>query len=156
MIGMKLAFAIVLVTACGGNSGEPLRGDITLQYGSDRPKLVVGTAVTDTNTAGRMLVQLGSDNVDCETYLDVFFSFDYPSGSFVFFSVDSTQPGTSGSADVGFAKSAGDSTTINITTGSVTIDALSPRVTGTVTATTTDDEAGTLTVSGSFDVKRCF
>jgi hypothetical protein len=153
---MKLAFAIVLVTACGGSSGEPLHGDIMLRYGNDTPKLVVGTAVADTNTAGHMLVQLGSDNVDCGTYLDVFFSFDYPSGSFVYFSVDSTQPGTSGSADVSFAKSADNSTTINITPGSVTIDALSPRITGTVSAMTTDDEAGTLMVSGTFDVKRCF
>lgn len=152
---MKLAFAIVLVTACG-DSGEPLHGDIMLQYGSDTPKLTVGAAVIDTNMANHMLVQLGSDNVDCGTYLDVFFSLDYPSGSFVYFSVDSTQPGTSGSADVGFAKSADNSTAINLTTGSVTIDTLSPRVTGTVSATTTDDEAGTLTVSGTFDVKRCF
>ena len=40
--------------------------------------------------------------------------------------------------------------------GSIVIDAVEPRVTGRVTFTTTDDEIGTISVTGSFDVVRCF
>ena len=150
-----LLLPLTLLAACG-TSGEPMSGDVVFHYGTDTPMLVVGTAVMDTNQAGNMLVQLGSDNVDCDTYLDVFFSLDYPSGSFVYFSVDSMTPGTVTDAAISVAKSDNNHTSINLGSGSITIDAVSPRVTGSLTATLTDDTVGTIDVSGGFDVKRCF
>jgi hypothetical protein len=150
-----LAIAFSTTAACG-TSGEPMTGDVVFHYGTDTPELVVGAAVMDTNQAGNMLVQLGSDNVDCDTYLDVFFSLDYPSGSFVYFSVDSATPGTVTDAAISVAKSNNNHTSINLGSGSITIDAVSPRVTGTLTATLTDETVGAIDVSGSFDVKRCF
>jgi hypothetical protein len=102
-----------------------------------------------------MLVQLGTDEVDCETYLDRFLSFDNPEGTFVYFSV-AQAPGSDAQALVSAMKSNNNSTSINSTFGVVTIDAIDPRVTGSVTFSTTDDEVGTISVAGGFDVVRCF
>jgi len=40
--------------------------------------------------------------------------------------------------------------------GTVTIDTVMPRVTGSLTFMTTDQDVGTIAVSGNFDIKRCF
>ncbi|HVK86762.1 MAG TPA: hypothetical protein VM513_21730 [Kofleriaceae bacterium] len=151
---MRHAWIVVLLAGCG-TSGEPLSGDVSIQYGGSTPDLVVGTAVRTADTTDQMLVQLGTDEVDCDTYLDVFFNFSAPEGTFVYFNV-TDQPGTYDSAYVSVMKSEDRSTSTNTSSGSVTITAVEPRVTGTVTFDTTDDEIGTISVAGSFDVKRCF
>lgn len=150
-----LGFAVACVAGCGGIDGEPIEGTVTMQYGDDAPDLVVGSVVEDENTPGLMLVQLGTDNVDCDTYLDVFLSFSNPEGTFVYFSVDRV-PGTYTDGFISAMRSSGNSTKINATSGSVTIDAVEDRVIGSVTFETTDDEVGTISASGTFDVKRCF
>lgn len=38
----------------------------------------------------------------------------------------------------------------------VTIDTIDTRVTGSLTFSTTDQKVGTISVSGNFDVKKCF
>jgi hypothetical protein len=154
---MKLVLACLVVTACGtSNNGEPINGDIAMHYGSDTPQLVVGSAVRDTNTPNKMLVQIGSDGVDCSTDLNVVFGAGYPSGEFVYFSVDSTQASSDAMAEVSVGKSVGNSEEDSTGSGSVTIDAVMPRVSGSVSATLTNIMVGTITVAGSFDVKRCF
>ncbi len=45
---------------------------------------------------------------------------------------------------------------LNSGTGMVTIDTIDPRVTGSVTFDTNDQDVGAITASGSFDVVRCF
>lgn len=146
---------ILLAAAACGTSGEPLHGDITVQYGTTMPTLVVGSAVTDRNTAGHMLVQLGTDNVDCSTYLDAL-AIGTPSGVYVYFSVDAATPGTDPQGFVQVMDSAGANVTIDAAAGMVTINSIDTRVTGDVTFATTDDKVGTISVMGSFDVKRCF
>src|SRR5690349_14937407 len=88
---MKHAWGCMLLVACG-TSGEPMNGDITLMYGDSSPKLIVGAAVEDVDAPGHMLVQMGDDNVDCGTNFGEL-SFG-TSGTFVYFSVDATTPGT--------------------------------------------------------------
>lgn len=152
---MRTIWLVALCLGCGGIKGEPLEGDITIQYGDSAPDLVVGAAVQDQNDPDLMLVQIGSDDVDCDTYLDNFLSFNNPEGVFVFFSVEKL-PGAFDDASVAAMSSESNNTKTNFTTGSVTIDAVEPRVTGSVSFSTTDDEVGEITVSGSFDVFRCF
>lgn len=152
---MRTALMWLILAACGGGiDGELLAGDITIQYGSSSPKLEVGTAVR-AEADGDMLVQIGSNNVDCDTYLDMFISFDYPEGTFVYFTVSSSMPGTYPNEPVDFMKSGSRNTSINGTLGMVTIESIDTRVKGTVVATTTDEEVGTLSVQGSFDVVSC-
>jgi len=152
---MKYAWGCLLVIGCG-TSGEPMKGDVAFTYGTAKPKLVVGAAVANKDMPGQMLVQLGDDNVDCGTYLDAGITFSAPSGTFVYFSVDATTPGTNASAYVSVEHSTGNNININESSGTVTIDAVMPRVTGSLTFMTTDMDVGMIAVSGNFDVKRCF
>jgi len=151
---MKHAWGLLLVIGCGA-SGEPMKGDVMFTYGTDHPKMAFGAAVQNKDTPGEMLVQIGDDNVDCSTYLDAF-SLGGPSGNFVYFSVDATTPGTQTAAAVSVEHSTGNNVSVNESDGSVTIDATTPRVTGSLTFTTTDTTVGDIAVSGNFDVKRCF
>ena len=152
---MKRVLPIVVLAACG-TSGEPIKGDIAIQYGDKHETMKVGSVVQDRNIPGNMLVQIGSDEVDCDTYLDVFFSLDYPEGTFVYFSVDKAgAPATYPMATVSVTKSTSSSNDSNISDGMVQIDTIGDRVTGNVTFTTTDSEVGEISVSGTFDVKSC-
>jgi len=133
-----------------------MEGTIAIQYGSSSPDLVVGAAVQDENAPEKMLVQVGSNNVDCDTYLDVLFSFDSPEGTFLYFSVDKV-PGEYPDGFISAMHSEDNSTKVNATSGSVTIDSVDGRIIGTVnTFATTDDEVGDISASGTFDVVRCF
>ncbi len=154
-VGMKRCLLLGLCGLLGcTDGGEPLMGDVTIHYGSSTPKLDVGAAIQKADAPDVMLVQLGTDSVDCGTNLDDF-SFDGPAGTFVYFSVDKV-PGVHASASVNAMKVTGNSISINSTSGMVTITAVEPRVTGTIMFTTTDQEVGEIAVTGSFDVKRCF
>lgn len=132
-----------------------MKGDVTVHYGSSTPKMEFGTAVVAEDNPNQMLVQFGSGGVDCGTYLDVFLDFDLPHGTFIYFVVDQA-PGMHAQTSISAMKSTSNSININGGTGSVTIDAIEPTVTGRVTFSTTDDEAGAITADGTFDVKRCF
>ncbi len=132
-----------------------MEGTLEMQYGDTAAKFVVGAAVEDENTPGLMLVQVGTDNVDCDTYLDVFLSFSNPEGHFLYFSVDQA-PGTYDDGFVSAMRSSGGSTRINTSSGSVTIDSVDGRIIGSVEFDTTDEEVGTISASGTFDVVRCF
>lgn len=154
---MRIISALTLAgAACGGIEGEPLEGTIQIEYGPSRPALVVGAAVAHRDAPGRMLVQLGSNHVDCDTYLDVLFSFTNPEGTFLYFTVDRA-PGEYVDNSISAMVSENNSTKINVAFGSVTIDTVDPRVTGTVTMfETTDEEVGRIAASGTFDVVKCF
>jgi len=142
----------LLVVGCG-DSGEPIKGDIAIQYGADSPDLKVGSVIEDENDPGKMLVQIGTEEVDCDTRLDSLFG--TPVGTFVYFSVDQA-PGSYPGTFVQAAHRAGNSISVNLSDGDVTIDAIEPRVTGSVTFMTTDQDVGDISVSGTFDVFRCF
>jgi hypothetical protein len=152
---MRIIWALALA-ACGGTSGEPIEGDVSINYGGDTIDFIVGAVVEDENTPGQMLVQLGTDKIDCDSNLDNLFSFNNPDGTFLFFSVDQ-EPGTYTDGFISAMRADGGSTHINSSTGSVTIEIVGDRVTGTVDEfSTTDDEVGEITAGGSFDVLKCF
>jgi hypothetical protein len=148
---------LVLVVGCGGGGidGEPLMGTVSLDYGGSKPKMAVGAAVEAMDAPTKMLVQIGSDNVDCGTYLDVFLDFDAPHGSFIYFLVDKTATGMVNTS-VSVEKSSDRNVTVNTGSGVVTITSADARVTGSVTFTTTDEDVGTIAATGTFDVKKCF
>ena len=149
---MKHAWGWLLLAACGGTSGEPLKGSIAFTYGTSMPKMTVGSAVEKKDMPGKMVVQIGDDNVDCGTDLDNSFA----SGTFVFFTVDATTPSTDANAAIAVEHSSGGNISLNEAGGNLTIDTVMPRVTGSLTFETTDQDVGTISVSGNFDVKRCF
>ncbi len=152
---MRIIWALALA-ACGGTSGEPIEGDISISYDGDTLPFVVGAVIEDANTPGNMLVQLGTDKIDCDTNLDNLFSFNNPEGTFLFFSVEPS-PGTYTDGFISAMRVDGGSTHINASTGSVTITTVGDRVTGTLDEfSTTDDEVGEITAVGSFDVLTCF
>ncbi len=151
---MRIICCLLCLGSCGID-GEPIEGDITIQYGATAPDLVVGAAVQDQSDPSLMLVQIGSDGVDCDTYLDNFLSFNNPEGTFVFFSVEKL-PGAFEEASVAAMRSENNNTKTNFSISSVTIDAVEPRVAGSVEFSITDEDVGEISVSGTFDVVRCF
>ena len=153
---MKHAWGLLVMVAACGSSGEPAKGDIMYTYGTSHPKMSYGAAVQDKQTPGQMLVQLGDDNVDCSTNLGDFVLIGGPTGTFVYFSVSATTPGTNASVSINAQQTNGNHTSINESSGSVTIDTIDARVTGSLTFSTTDSTVGTISVAGNFDVKKCF
>ena len=154
---MKHAWGCLLVVAACGPSGEPMKGSVAFTYGTSKPKLAFGAAVASKDTPGQMVVQMGDDNLDCGTDLaDSGITFNPPEGTYVYFLVDATTPGTNASAAISVQKSSSNNININESTGSVTIDTVMPRVTGSLTFDTTDQTIGDISVSGNFDIKRCF
>jgi hypothetical protein len=152
---MKHAWGLLLLIGCG-TSGEPMKGDVAFDYGTSHPKMVVGSAVMNKDTPAEMVVQLGDDNIDCGTNLDQFVLLGGPTGTFVFFSVDASTPGAHASTAIQVEHATGNDTSIDESSGDVTIDTIDTRVTGSLTFMTTDDKVGAISVSGNFDVKRCF
>ena len=153
---MRNLALLVLLVGCGGGgtSGEPIMGTISISYGDEKPKMVVGSAVQNMDNPAEMLVQIGSDNVDCGSYLDVFLDFDAPKGTFVYFNVPKMPITENGSVAV--MHRAGNSIATNEGPGQVTITTVDARVTGTVTFATVDEEVGNIMVAGTFDVLKCF
>lgn len=149
---MRIIWAIALA-ACGGTSGEPIGGDVSISFDGDTQPFVVGAVIEDEDVPGNMVVQLGTDEIDCDTNLDSLF---LPDGVFLTFSVEEA-PGTYEDGFISAIRADGNSIHLNASTGSVTIDAVGDRVTGTLTEfSTTDDDVGEITAVGTFDVLKCF
>lgn len=154
---MKYAWLCAFAIGCGGGSsgGEPQLGDATLQWGPTPKMMETGAAIKDPKNAGQMRITLGNDHVGCSTDYDMNFP---PPGDYVYFSV-APQTGPTPSVSVTIIHYAGKTLNLDITSGDATISAVSDRVMGNVTFMTTDDMAGTpntVTMTGSFDVKKCF
>jgi hypothetical protein len=152
---MKHGWLCVLaIAACSsGPSGEPAHGTATVMYGATSGKMVVGSAISDASMPANMVVQLGNDNVSCGTNLDNEFP---PQGLYAYFSVDKTTPGTAANADVTVVNASGNNINVELSSGMVTIDSIDTRVMGSIMFTVMSQTDGTISVSGSFDVKKCF
>jgi len=150
-----LAFWCMALAACGESiEGEDVGpGTLVLHYGSEAPKLAVGAAIDSTSTPGEMLVMFGTNHVDCDTDIEN----DFPgNGTYLYFSVPKAA-GTYASTYTDILKVTSRSLHSNGTSsGNVTIDSVEGRVTGSLTVMTTDDDVGTLSAEGTFDVVRCF
>lgn len=145
---------LLLVVGCDSDGGEPIEGTITMQYGDKNPAMLVGAAVQHEGDDD-MLVQIGSKNVGCGTYLEDFLDFDAPGGHFVYFSVPKT-PATYEQNSVSVDRNTSNESRSYQAFGNVVIDSVGERVTGSLTFAVIDDEIGPIAVSGSFDVLRCF
>lgn len=152
---MRHAWVLLFAIGCGtSGGGEPLMGNVAIQVGSAMPDLTTGSAIRDKDDASKMIVQLGTDHVDCQTDLNS--SFQISGGTYVFFAEDAATPGTDANATVNIEKVSGNMIDVLVSDGMVTISTIDTRVTGTITFTGTDQTLGAVSVSGNFDVKRCF
>ena|SRR5687768_5263018 len=145
-----LLFAI----GCGGGAdGESLRGTVELQYGNDEPNLAVGAAIPNPENADDMVIVLGTNDIDCRTTL---FDLDNtpPDGTFVLFSVDKQIEASTPAVIV--MEVANMVETLDAGSGNVSITAIDERVEGNVSFATMDQTVGTIRVTGTFDVIRCF
>ena len=150
---MRQLWVLFAIGCGGGADGESLRGTIELDYGSEKPNLAVGAAIPNPEIANDMVIALGTNDIDCRTTL---FDLDNnpPDGTFVLFSVDkeiraSTPPViVMDVVDMMKAIEAGG--------GNVSITAIDTRVKGNVSFATSDPVIGTIRVTGTFDVVRCF
>jgi len=142
-----------VVAGCGGDSGEPIAGDVAIDWGTDHVVPSVGAAIEDTSVtdAQNMLVFIGTRDIDCGTTLNS----PIRPGTYVLFSVDRTAPGTY-TPVINVIRAETGHLSFNGASGDVQIDAIADRVTGSFTVETTDDQAGTITAGGDFDVIRCF
>ena len=146
---------MLFAIGCGtSGGGEPLMGNVAIQVGSSMPDLTTGSAIQDKDDATKMIVQLGTDHVDCKTDLNS--SFFAEGGTYVFFAENAATPGTDSSATVNIEKVSGNMIDVLSANGTVTISTIDTRVTGTIMFTGTDQTLGAVSVSGNFDVKRCF
>lgn len=152
---MRHAWLLLLAIGCGssGGGGEPQHGTASAQYGTTTHAMTVGAAILDPNVAGNMIVELGNDNVSCGVDLDNEFP---PSGLYVYFSVSKTTPGTDANATVTVISSSGNNIDADTSNGTVTVDAIDTRVTGSVTFSSSTQTVSTITATGTFDVKKCF
>ncbi len=137
--------------ACGGgDSGEPIEGTITIVVGDQTITPDVGAAIEDPDDSTKALVILGTSDISCSTQINS----QLAAGTYLTFQIDPVV-GTQ-SSFVSVLRVSGNSAHLNGSGGDVVIDSVVDRVTGSVTFDTTDDEVGTITADGTFDVIRCF
>jgi hypothetical protein len=153
MRNIIIAGVALALIGCGGDSGEPIEGTISIGYGDDTISPDVGAALRDPDSSTRMYVLIGTNGVDCGTDLETF----NESGTFVFFDVDNTGPATHSDTSIDVIRSTSNNFSLNGGFGTVVIDTIgAERVTGSVTFSTPDEDVGMITVGGTFDVIRCF
>jgi hypothetical protein len=152
MISIVGVSGLCLAIGCGGGGGgEPITGTIAIDYGTEHITPSVGAAVEDPQEPGQVYVIMGTTNVDCGTDLES----DSPSnGTYVLFSIVPVVGAVSPFVSVLRIES--QSFSSNSTSGDVMIDAVGERITGSLSNfSTTDDEVGTITAGGTFDVINC-
>lgn len=149
------------IAACGPN-GEPMHGTATVSGYGASAHMVVGAVVRDQSSAGSMLVQMGSDNVDCNTDLrSIAMVPQFPSGTFVFFSASDSMV-TNGTVSISTSVvHNGDVDGSNAQFESdggadVSITSIGSRVVGTIDFVHDNSTVGSVVVSGSFEVKKCY
>jgi hypothetical protein len=158
-LGALGALVLAAAAGCGGGtSGETANGTAMIDFIGDQSTISVGAALAEADSPGKMLVVFGTNHIDC--------GFDPQSdslpesGTYVSFSASATTPGTDAQAQVSVEKITSSSIDGYSSNGSVTIDAIADRVTGSIQFTDmSQDENGnpeTVSVSGTFDVKKCF
>ena len=128
-------------------------GTASVTYGTSTGAMRVGAAIADPNVAGNMIVELGTDNIDCSVNVDDEFP---PPGLYVYFSESKTTPGADTQATVTAVSSSSNHIDADTSSGMVTIDAIDARVTGSVTFSSSTQDIANIAATGTFSVKRCF
>jgi hypothetical protein len=145
--------AMVLAAGCGESvSGETANGTLQINFGDSETDGAVGVAIQDPDVPGNMGIVIGGNHIDCAFDEQTFFE----KTTFVAFSADKTTPGTDANASVNVTEITSKSYSSDTANGTVTIDAIADRVTGSVSFTHADADDGTISVTGTFDVKKCF
>lgn len=147
MVRLAIAFALC---ACGSDPGEPLAGTLAIVVDGVTTLPTVGAAIRDGDGA---IVIAGTRDISCSTTIDD----PLKAGTYV------TMPiALETSAQMPFVsviRVVTGGTLFNGGTGTVTVDGLGGRVTGSVMLTTIDSTEGgdiTIEAAGTFDVARCF
>ncbi len=149
----KLIAIIGVLAGCASDpTGEPNLGDATFNYEDHSARLVVGSAIEAPDDRATMIVQLGTDTVDCDVDLDRAPSM--PDGYFVSFTLP--KAGVVHAPIIIARRGDGRDSWRTFAPGIVGIDSVGERVTGTVSFSTVHFELGDIEVLGRFDVKRCF
>ena len=153
---MKHAWILLCAVGCGssGGGGEPQLGNAMIVNGGKTIMLATGSAIQDSMDATKMAIQLGSDNVSCTS--DIYNKFP-GSGTYVYLAVDKTTPGSNPMQEVDVLTVSSNHIDIVGGSGTSTVTSIDTRVMGSVSYTFTDSMTNnTITVSGNFDVKKCF
>ena len=148
---MQRALALVVLAACGGDSGEPIEGDISIDYGGETVAMDVGAAIPDHDADGNPVtrVLLGTRDISCSTTIQT----PLKRGTYVTFPIDRT-PGMQ-MPFVSVIRVEAGGAHLNGTTGTVTIDVIDDQVHGSVMSTTTDADVGDIVTTGTFAVIDC-
>jgi len=150
----RLALVAVVVTAAcgGGGGGEDITGDIVIDYGDTHVVPDTGAVVEDPDNPGEVYLGIGNLGLGC----DFLQARIHPGDAFVAVHLDATMQ-TAGDYStlilVTFADDTG--THLNGSTGTLTLTGFGERVTGSMSMSTTDDDVGPVSTSGSFDVFSC-
>lgn len=150
---LALASVVVMAACGGGGGGEPIGGDLVIDWGDTHAVADSGAAIANPEDQTQLVVAMGDAGFDCgwatarvhsgDTY-DAFFLDesmqavgDYPSAFIIVTHAD------------------GDGVHSNGASGMLSITAFGERITGSLSMTTTDDVAGPVSTSGTFDVLNC-
>lgn len=148
------ALVMVALVACGDDKGEPIAGDLTITYGDEVIAPTVGAAIPNEASGEddptKALVLIGTRGISCGTSLAT----TLRRGTYVSFPIDRAAGLQTPSVSVIRVDS--NVANINGATGEVTIDAVGDRIIGSVTSDMQDPDIGTIAVTGTFDVIRCF
>lgn len=149
---LALVAVAAAMAGCGGGGGEPIMGDLVIDYGTTHVVPDTGALVVDPENQGDVYLGMGNLSFDCD-WLDARI---HPGDAFVALSLDSTMQAPGDYTTLILVTFADDNGVhANGATGMLTISTFGERVTGNLTMTTTDDDVGPVSTSGSFDVVSC-
>lgn len=143
--------AAIALAGCGTPiQTDPLRGDIEFQHEGyvEVPMFGVAVAAHDTTLPRKMLVQIGTGYLDCDTYIPESISL-LPAGWYIHAVALLAEPST---VDVTLHEQTAEGTGVDqVFPMGLTVDAVDMRVRGHATLDTLR-----IRISGSFDIFRCF
>ena len=151
MISIVGVAGLCVAAGCGGGGGgEPITGTLSIDYGTHITP-GVGAVLENPMAPDEVYVLIGTSGVDCGTDLE----HDHPdNGTYVLFSVAPVVGAVTPFVSV--IRVEPQHLGSNSTSGDVTIDAVGERLTGSLANfSTTDNEVGTISAAGTFDVLNC-
>ena len=144
-------FLFALAACGGGGGGEDIAGTITFEYGSTHIVPDTGVALQDDRVDPESyVIMLGDLDIDCD-----FLDSRVRDGTFLTIQLPLPPAAGMSTSFVFMTHIEDQSASTNGTTSDVTITTVGDRIAGMVTFSTTDDEVGAITASGTFDVFSC-
>jgi hypothetical protein len=152
---MKLPLGVVIAFAagCGGGGGEDIGGTIVIDWGPEHVVPDSGAAIEypDAEVPGTMIVGIGDLGFGCGWADD-----RISNGTFVSFILEPAEQVPGSYTSLIFVTHVDDDGLhSNGSTGTLELTAVGERITGSLSMSTTDDEVGPVTSTGTFDVINC-